>query len=66
MIEPSETAAINQIAERLTYNHPAVPPTTVSDVVRNIHATFDGNPVRDFIPLLVERHAKNELGQLSD
>lgn len=64
MTEPSETAVIDQIAERLAQNYPAVPPTTVSDVVRKVHATFDGNPVRDFIPLLVERHAKNELGQL--
>jgi hypothetical protein len=41
--------------------YPAVPPGTVATVVRGIHARFDGRPLRDYVPLLVERRARSEL-----
>jgi len=65
MIELSEPTIIDQIVERLARNYPTVPPATVSTVVRGIHARFDGRPLRDYVPLFVERNAKHELGQLS-
>ncbi|WP_372515347.1 three-helix bundle dimerization domain-containing protein [Mycolicibacterium hodleri] len=34
---------------------------TVATVVRPEHADFDGRPVRDVIPLFVERRARREL-----
>jgi hypothetical protein len=33
-------------------------------VVHQTHAKFDGRPVRDFVPLFVERGAKEELMRL--
>jgi len=33
-------------------------------VVHHNHARFDGRPVRDFVPLFVERGARQELAQL--
>jgi hypothetical protein len=33
-------------------------------VVHHTHAKFDGHPVRDFVPLFVERGAKEELTRL--
>ena len=33
-------------------------------MVRDIHARYDGRPLRDYIPLFVERNARNELERL--
>ncbi len=41
--------------------YPAVPPDTVAAVVRGTYARFDGRPLRDYVPLLVERRARSEL-----
>jgi hypothetical protein len=65
VIELSEQTIIKQVVERLTAKYPAVPPETIGTIVQSIHATFDGRPVRDFVPLFVERLAAAELGQLS-
>lgn len=37
---------------------------TVATVVHQAYARFDGRPVRDFIPLFVERGAHRQLSQL--
>ena len=60
----SEQTAIGEVVERLTHKHPTVPPATVADVVQNMHAKFDGRPIRDFVPLFVERNAQAELAKL--
>jgi hypothetical protein len=36
----------------------------VAAVVRGVHARFDGRPVREYVPLLVERFAGQELALL--
>lgn len=64
MVEFSEQQIIDQIAERLTGIHPDVSPEAVTRVVRQEHARFNGRPVRDFVPLFVERYAKRELAKL--
>ena len=64
MIELSEQTVIDQLVVRLTSRYPAISESTVSMVVRDIHAKYDGRPLRDFIPLFVERNAKNELERL--
>ncbi|HEX4559974.1 MAG TPA: hypothetical protein VH166_12485 [Mycobacterium sp.] len=64
MIELSEQTVIDQLVVRLTSRYPAVPQSIVQSVVHDVHARFDGRPLRDFIPLLVERHARRELDRL--
>ena len=64
MIELSEQTVIDQLVVRLTSRYPAISESTVSMVVRDIHAKYDGRPLRDFIPLFVERNARNELERL--
>jgi hypothetical protein len=32
--------------------------------MHDVHARFDGRPLRDYVPLLVERSARSELDQL--
>ena len=61
MIELSEHQIIDQIADRLAGIHPEVSPEAVTRVVQEEHARFNGRPVRDFVPLFVERYAKAEL-----
>jgi hypothetical protein len=59
----SEWSAIEQLVDRLRNNYPHVPADAVATVVHTL-AKFDGRPVRDFVPLFVERGAKEELTRL--
>jgi len=61
VIELSEQTVIDQLVARLTSRYPAISESTVSSVVRDVYARYDGRPLRDFVPLFVERHAKSEL-----
>ena len=60
----SEKTAIGEVVERLTRKYPAVPPLAVVDIVDKMHAKFDGRPLRDFVPLFVERNAQAELAKI--
>jgi hypothetical protein len=42
-----------------------VPPSTVAGVVHDMHSKFEGRPVRDLVPVLVERNANAELATLA-
>jgi hypothetical protein len=61
MIELSEQQIIDQLAQRLADAHTHVEPTRVARVVHEQYARFEGRPIRDFIPLFVERRAAEEL-----
>ena len=60
----SERRLIDQVAERLITRFPGLDPANVLDVVAEIHGRYDGRPVREYIPLFVERHAVAELYSL--
>jgi hypothetical protein len=60
-----ERALIDDVARRLVNKYAAFPPDHVAAVVRHAHARFRGSRVRDFIPLLVERRAVEELSTLT-
>ena len=64
MIELSEQQIISQLAQRLADKHAQVEPDQVTRVVHEEYARFDGRPIRDFIPLFVERNAIQELSKL--
>ena len=64
VIELSEQTVIEQVVARLTSRYPAISEYTVAGVVRDVHSRFEGRPLRDYIPLLVERTAKSELDRL--
>jgi hypothetical protein len=64
VIELSEQAIIDQIVTRLASRYPTIAASTVSTLVHDIHSRYDERPVRDFVPLLVERKAKAELSRL--
>jgi hypothetical protein len=64
VIELSEQTVIEQLVVRLTSRYPTISQSTVATVVRDVHSRFEGRPLRDFIPLLVERNARSELEKL--
>jgi hypothetical protein len=55
--EISEELMIADVERRLTSKYGHLPPDQISAAVQNIRA----EPDRDFVPLLIERHARAEL-----
>ncbi len=61
-IEADELIAIARVVDRLQQMHPAVPGDTA--LVHHNHARFDGRPIRDYVPLFVERGSHKQLANL--
>jgi hypothetical protein len=61
MAEISEQLLIAAVEQRLTSKYAQLPPDRISSAIRNAHARFEQSPIRDFVPLLVERRARAEL-----
>lgn len=56
-----EHVLIDQIIDRLLARHPQAAAQAVTDVVHTAYHRYDGTPIRDFVPLLVERRAHEQL-----
>ncbi|RVW09099.1 hypothetical protein EGT67_13175 [Prescottella agglutinans] len=63
MLPKEEERLIGLVTRRLTEKHPDKSFTAVSDAVARAHAHFVDRPIRDFVPLLVERYAEAELSR---
>lgn len=61
-----EGQLIEQVIERLARKHPHIPRRDVSAVVLSAHNHFRGRKIRDFVPLLVERHAHEQLTSMTE
>lgn len=59
-----EKQAVEQVCERLAARFPEVSAATVRDVVEKARSRLDG-PVRIYVPVLVERAARERLATLS-
>lgn len=59
-----EALALEHVREVLASRFPTLDPTTVKSVVVEVHASLDG-PVRDYVPLLVERVSRDRLHALA-
>ena len=64
MIKLSEQQIIDQLAQRLASAYAHVGPDEVGRVVNEEYSRFDGRPIRDYIPLFVERHCADRLSKL--
>lgn len=53
------------VERRLAEKYSTVPLDHVAAVVRHAYSQFQGSRVRDFIPLLVQRRADEDLEELS-
>ncbi|GAA3721681.1 three-helix bundle dimerization domain-containing protein [Gordonia hankookensis] len=60
--DDDERKQITEVRTRLTAAYAGVPPDDVAAAVDDAYRRFDGTRVRDFVPLLVERRANQELG----
>lgn len=60
-----ERALITDVERRLAEKYSALPMDHVAAVVRHAYSQFQSSRVRDFIPLLVQRRADEELEELS-
>jgi hypothetical protein len=52
--EEEESRAIRHLIERLVMRFPHLPGKTVEEEVRSVHRRFEGAPLRNFVPVLVE------------
>jgi len=65
VISIHEQRQLDEVIDRLTTRYPAVSRATVAEVVHDLHTTFAGAPLREFVALLVERRASAALEELS-
>ena len=56
-----EGQALLHVAERLRARFPEVDSTTINQLVERFHRAYDGRPIREFIPIMVEREARDHL-----
>ena len=62
----SEDLLIAEVQRRLTSKYAHIPTDQVSTAIQRVYARFERSPIRDFIPLLVERRAGAELATLKE
>ncbi len=56
-----ELRALEEVLRRLTDRFPEVPAEVVSGIVQAERQRLDGRPIREFMPLLVERASAERL-----
>ena len=56
-----EARAVDQVVDRLAARFPDVSRDRVAAVVGEEHLELEGNPIRDFVPVLVEHEARERL-----
>ena len=54
------------MSQRLVESFPHVAPDMIQHTVQTSHEQFAGSPIRDFVPVLVERSAKSSLSARLD
>ena len=57
----AEQAAYDKVIERIKGQFPEVEPEVIDKTVRGKYGTFETSPIRDFVPILVERSVRDEL-----
>src|ERR1700758_4387970 len=61
VIQIDEETLLGEIQRRLLNEFPSVSPRVVDILIRAEHARIEGSPIRDFIPLFVEKRARRDL-----
>ena len=57
----NEDDAIRHVVSRLARQFPGLSTADIELVVQGHYGTFDDRPVRDFVPMLVERATREQL-----
>ncbi|MGI9821723.1 three-helix bundle dimerization domain-containing protein [Agromyces sp. Marseille-Q5079] len=63
--EGGEARGVEEVVDRLATKYPGVERAEIEKIVAEEHQSFDGHPVRDFVPVLVEKHAKTRVKHLA-
>jgi hypothetical protein len=66
MDRSEEDRAIDEVVDRLAKLFPELLAEEVATAVSQVQPEFDDAPIRDFVPLFVERSAKARLRQSVD
>ncbi|BAH55947.1 MULTISPECIES: three-helix bundle dimerization domain-containing protein [Rhodococcus] len=61
MTNDEELLHIERVIDRLDTRYPDIARESIEEVVRSAHAHFVNGKVRDFVPLLVERAARERI-----
>lgn len=61
MTGDEELLHVERVITRLISRYPNVPPPEIENRVRIIHQRFVGCRIRDFVPILVEKAARQEI-----
>ncbi|MEP7088936.1 MAG: hypothetical protein ABI776_02420 [Nocardioidaceae bacterium] len=64
-ITADETRFIDEVVDRARVRFPTVQPQRIRSVVDGVHHQYDGHPIREFIPVLVEREV-DDLFEVED
>ena len=57
----SEAESMSRVVTRLRQQFPELPTDAVEQAVYRRYDHFNGRPIRDFVPILVERSARHDL-----
>jgi hypothetical protein len=63
--EIAEQRSVEEVIDRLATKYPSVHRLEIEKIVAAEHEAYDGRPVRDFIPVLVEKSAKKRVKKLA-
>ena len=64
-VPQDERAQIDAVQRRLAQKYAELPHDHVAAVVQRAYARFNHSTVREFVPLLVERRAREELARFN-
>ncbi len=62
--EAAEQRSVEEVVDRLTTKYPDVDRLEIGKIVAEEHQAYAGRPVRDFVPVLVEKSAKKRVKAL--
>lgn len=62
--EAAEQRSVEEVVDRLTTKYPGIDRLEIERIVAEEHQAFEGRPVRDFVPVLVEKSAKQRVKAL--
>ncbi|MFM9918639.1 three-helix bundle dimerization domain-containing protein [Lacisediminihabitans sp. H27-G8] len=65
MDQVQEDQGIAKVIDRLAERFPALDRARVEQVVADTRSLLDGNPIRDYVPVLVERTARDQLRRIA-
>ena len=64
--EAAEQRSVEEVIDRLTKRYPDVDRLEIVQIVAQEHQAFEGHPIRDFVPVLVEKSAKKRVKALEE